>query len=56
MYLAKEILDLSLPDIGKAFSGKHHTTVLHAVRKIESKRLGDQEIDTLLHELSDRIK
>jgi len=56
MYLAKDILDLSLPHIGKAFGGKHHTTVLHAVRKIESQRLGDQEIDTLLHQLSDRIK
>ena len=55
MYLAKELLDLSLPDIGKAFAGKHHTTVLHAVRKIESQRRGDQEIDTLLQRLTDRI-
>ena len=55
MYLAKELLALSLPDIGKAFAGKHHTTVLYAVRKIESQRRGDQEIDILLQRLTDRI-
>ena len=55
MYIAKDTLGLSLPDIGKAFGGKHHTTVLHAVRKIESQRQGDHNIDTLIHRLSDRI-
>ena len=35
MYLAKEITDRSLPDIGRRFGGRDHTTVLHGVRKIE---------------------
>ncbi len=55
MYLAKDILRMSLPDIGKALGGKHHTTVLHAVRKIDAQRQGSHEIDNLLHRLTDRI-
>jgi chromosomal replication initiator protein len=53
MYLAKELTDASLPEIGKKFGGKHHTTVLHSVRKIEKMREGqpefDKEINTLIH-------
>jgi chromosomal replication initiator protein len=53
MYLAKELTDTSLPEIGKKFGGKHHTTVLHSVRKIEKMREGqpefDKEINTLIH-------
>ena len=55
MYIAKDVLSMSLPGIGKAFGGKHHTTVLHAVRKIEAQRQGDHDIDTLIHTLTDRI-
>jgi chromosomal replication initiator protein len=53
MYLAKELTDTSLPEIGKKFGGKHHTTVLHSVRKIEKMREGqpefDKEINSLIH-------
>ena len=35
MYLVKELTDASLPEIGRAFGGKHHTTVIHSVNKIE---------------------
>ena len=35
MYLVKELTPASLPEIGRAFGGKHHTTVLHSVKKIE---------------------
>ncbi len=35
MYLAKHLTDASLPEIGRQFGGKHHTTVLHSVEKIE---------------------
>jgi chromosomal replication initiator protein len=44
MFLAKELTDLSLPEIGQAFGGRDHTTVLHACRKIEELRNTDQAI------------
>jgi chromosomal replication initiator protein len=44
MYICKELTHQSLPQIGKDFGGKHHTTVLHSVRKIDSLRKKDPEI------------
>src|SRR5215471_4669329 len=41
MYLVKELTDASLPEIGRAFGGKHHTTVLHSINKIERDRHQD---------------
>lgn len=41
MYLAKKLTPRSLPDIGRRFGGRDHTTVLHAVRKMESKVTSD---------------
>jgi chromosomal replication initiator protein len=55
MYLSKELIGASLPEIGRAFGGKHHTTVLHAVNKIERLRNTDPEINSKIHKLSDRI-
>lgn len=52
MALAKELTQLSLPDIGEAFGGRDHTTVLHACRKIASLKDGNnditRDIDSLL--------
>jgi chromosomal replication initiator protein len=48
MYLCRNLIDKSLPAIGAAFGGKHHTTVLHAIRKIESMRERDKEFAKLL--------
>jgi chromosomal replication initiator protein len=45
MALAKELTPLSLPDIGQAFGGRDHTTVLHACRKIKELRESDGEIN-----------
>jgi chromosomal replication initiator protein len=45
MYLAKQLTQRSLPEIGRRFGGRDHTTVIHAVRKIEELRLKDVEID-----------
>lgn len=45
MALAKELTNHSLPEIGDAFGGKNHTTVLHACRKIEALRKDDKRID-----------
>jgi chromosomal replication initiator protein len=55
MYLAKELTNASLPEIGRAFGGKHHTTVLHSVQKIETLRLKDPELNKFIHSLSDTL-
>ena len=48
MYICKEVTGLSLPQIGKDFGGKHHTTVLHSIRKIEEQKKKDSEIAAAL--------
>jgi len=55
MYLAKELTPASLPEIGRWFGSKHHTTVLHSVQKIDKLRHRDQDLDSLLHRLADSI-
>ena len=55
MYLAKDLTNASLPEIGRAFGGKHHTTVLHSVQKITTLRQRDQELNRLLHRLTETI-
>jgi chromosomal replication initiator protein len=49
MYICKEFTHQSLPQIGKDFGGKHHTTVLHSVRKIDALRKKDPEISTAVN-------
>jgi len=49
MYLTKTLTNASLPQIGKGFGGKHHSTVIHSVRKIESERKKDPEFDRLIN-------
>jgi chromosomal replication initiator protein len=56
MYLAKEMTKSSLPEIGKKFGGKHHTTVLHSVRKIEKMRADDPEFNKEIHSLMSQIQ
>ncbi|MBN1223375.1 MAG: chromosomal replication initiator protein DnaA [Candidatus Aminicenantes bacterium] len=51
MYLAKELTKTSLPEIGKKFGGKHHTTVIHSIRKIEKLRTNDQEFNKEINTL-----
>jgi len=53
MYLAKQLTPASLPEIGRAFNGKHHTTVLHSVRKIEDLRRSDRDLDRVIHKIID---
>jgi chromosomal replication initiator protein len=57
MYLAKILTLRSLPEIGRHFGGRDHTTVLHAVRKIEARRSNDpvlaEEIEVLKRQLQD---
>ena len=56
MYLVKELTDASLPEIGRAFGGKHHTTVIHSINKIEKARHTDPELNRLLHSLMDSLQ
>jgi chromosomal replication initiator protein len=46
MYLAKQLTPRSLPEIGRRFGGRDHTTVIHAVKQIEKLRASDSEIDS----------
>src|SRR5436189_493578 len=56
MYLVKELTDASLPEIGRAFGGKHHTTVLHSIGKIEKERQTNPELNRLIHSLMDSLQ
>jgi chromosomal replication initiator protein len=56
MYLVKELTSASLPEIGRAFGGKHHTTVIHSIHKIEETRHTDLELNRLLHTLMDSLQ
>jgi chromosomal replication initiator protein len=55
MWLAKQLTTRSLPDIGRRFGGRDHTTVLHAVRRIDALRATDaqlaRDLETLLGKL-----
>jgi len=55
MYLTRELTQASLPEIGRAFGGKHHTTVLHSIQKIERVRLTDPELNRTIQKLSDSL-
>ena len=56
MYLAKELTQKSLPEIGELFGGRDHTTVLHAVRKIGGERGKNTELNQQLHVLEQTLK
>ena len=49
MYLCKSLTNASLPEIGKSFGGKHHSTVIHSIRKIEDLRKRDGDFNTLIN-------
>jgi chromosomal replication initiator protein len=49
MYLTKALTDASLPEIGKEFGGKHHSTVIHSITKIDALRKKDPAFDRLIN-------
>jgi chromosomal replication initiator protein len=49
MYLCKNLTHASLPEIGRSFGGKHHSTVIHSIRKIEDMRKRDGNFNTLIN-------
>jgi chromosomal replication initiator protein len=56
MYLCKSLTDASLPEIGKRFGGKHHSTVIHAIRKIETKRTLERDFDKMINNFTEALK
>ena len=55
MYLAKKLTQRSLPEIGRRFGGRDHTTVLHAVKRIDELRIEDSELDADIEALSRQL-
>jgi chromosomal replication initiator protein len=56
MYLCKTLTNASLPEIGKSFGGKHHSTVIHSIRKIEDLRKRDGDFNTLINTLTESLR
>jgi chromosomal replication initiator protein len=56
MYLCRQLGNMSLPEIGNAFGGKDHTTVLHSFRKIEGQLVSDITLKQVIHSLTDVLK
>lgn len=56
MYLARELTNLSLPDIGRCFGGRDHTTVMHACRKVERTQATDKKLREKLTHIRELIK
>jgi chromosomal replication initiator protein len=55
MYLTRELTQASLPEIGRAFGGKHHTTVLHSIHRIEELRQNDTDLNRLIQSIIDSL-
>ena len=56
MYLCKKLTGASLPQLGREFGNKHHTTVMHSISKIEQLRQADQEFDRRLQTLRESLR
>ena len=55
MYLAKQMTEASLPEIGRQFGGKHHTTVMHSIAKIDEQRRGDKDLNRTINKLTETL-
>ena len=56
MYLCKALTHASLPEIGRSFGGKHHSTVIHSIRKVEALRKEDAHFNTLLNSFMENFR
>ena len=56
MYLCKALTHASLPEIGRSFGGKHHSTVIHSIKKVEELRKKNPEFDNQIKNLLDQFK
>ena len=55
MYLAKQMTEASLPEIGRQFGNKHHTTVMHSIAKIDEQRRADKDLNRTLNKLLETL-
>jgi chromosomal replication initiator protein len=55
MYLAKQMTEASLPEIGRQFGGKHHTTVMHSISKIDELKRTDKDLNRTLTKLMETL-
>ncbi|HZB88743.1 MAG TPA: chromosomal replication initiator protein DnaA [Terracidiphilus sp.] len=55
MYLAKQMTEASLPEIGRQFGNKHHTTVMHSIGKIDEQRRTDKDLHRTLNKLQEQL-
>ncbi len=55
MYLAKQMTEASLPEIGRQFGGKHHTTVMHSIGKIDEQRRQDKDLNRTVNKLMETL-
>jgi chromosomal replication initiator protein len=55
MYLAKQMTEASLPEIGRQFGNKHHTTVMHSIAKIDEQRRADKDLHRTLNKLQEQL-
>jgi len=55
MYLAKQMTEASLPEIGRQFGGKHHTTVMHSIAKIDEQRRADKDLNRTINKLLETL-
>jgi chromosomal replication initiator protein len=56
MYLCKSLTSASLPEIGRSFGGKHHSTVIHSIRKIEDLRQRDADFNSHINNLMESFR
>ena len=56
MYLCKNLTHASLPEIGRSFGGKHHSTVIHSIRKVETLRKEDGQFNILLNSFIESLR
>jgi len=55
MFLAKQMTEASLPEIGRQFGGKHHTTVMHSIGKIDEQRRTDKNLNSTINKLQETL-
>ena len=56
MYLCKSVTHASLPEIGRSFGGKHHSTVIHSIRKVDDLRKRDSDFNTQINNFREGFK